>query len=253
MPPFIEIRDLHYCYQREGSDSVRAVQGVSLALHPGEFVVLVGANGSGKTTLLARHLNAVLSPTRGEVRVAGPVTCDPSNWPATRSQVAIIFQRPEDQMLWAGQQQKLAIAGDLAMRPRCLVLDEATAMWDPAGRRDLLALLRKLRQEGMTIISITHRMSEVTESERDIALTDGRAAFGGAPRQLFAHRDWVASLGVELPPVGTLVMRGYIPGTVALTIGAAHWPPEVVAVAVITVAFVATWWQVELRPGRASV
>jgi energy-coupling factor transporter ATP-binding protein EcfA2 len=187
---------------------------VSLALHPGEFVVLVGANGSGKTTLLARHLNAVLSPTRGEVRVAGPVTCHPSNWPATRSQVAIIFQRPEDQMLRAGQQQKLAIAGDLAMRPRCLVLDEATAMWDPAGRRDLLALLRKLRQEGMTIISITHRMSEVTESERDIALTDGRVAFDGAPRQLFAHRDWVASLGVEFPTGGTLVMRGYIPGTV---------------------------------------
>lgn len=250
--PFIEVRDLYFCYQREGSNSVPALQGVSLALHPGEFVVLVGANGSGKTTL-ARHLNALLSPTRGEVRVAGLVTSDPSNWPAIRSHVAMIFQRPEDQIvattveddvafgpenlglaaeeienrvgwalesvgLWplrhrpphllsAGQQQKVAIAGALAMRPRCLVLDEATAMLDPAGRRELLALLRKLHGEGMTIISITHRMSEATTAERVIALAEGRVAFDGTPRQLFADRDWLVSLGLEFPPLRALAAQ----------------------------------------------
>ncbi len=68
IPPFIEVRDLPYSYPREGSNSARGLPGVSLALHPGEFVVLVGDNGSGKTTL-ARHLNALLSPTRRKASV----------------------------------------------------------------------------------------------------------------------------------------------------------------------------------------
>ena len=298
IPPFIEVRDLPYSYAREGSNSLRAFQGVSLALHPGEFVAVVGANGSGKTTL-AHHLNALLSPTKGEVRVARLATRDPSNWPAIRSQVAMIFERPGDQIvattieddvafgpenlglaaeeienrvhwalesvgLWplrhrpphllsAGQKQKADIAGALAIRPRCLVLDEATTMLDPAGRRELLALLRKLHREGMAITSITHRMNGVVKAERVIALAEDRVAFDRAPRHLFADRPWLVSLGREFPTGGTLVMRGYIPGTVALAVGAANGRPELIAAALITVAVVATWRQVELCPGGASV
>lgn len=257
--PLIEIRDLHHTYKRDGAAPVEALRGVNLTLRNGEFIAVVGANGSGKTTL-ARHLNALLLPTQGCVRVADLDTRDRTAWPAIRSQVAMVFQRPEDQIVattveddvafgpenlglppeeiqnrvrWAletvgmwdhrhrpphllsvGQQQRVAIAGALAMRPRCLVLDEATAMLDPAGRREVLALLRRLHAQGTTIVLITHWMSEATLGERVVVLAEGRVAFDGPPRRLFADPDRLAPMGLEPPPVAILAARlaRYWPG-----------------------------------------
>ncbi len=250
--PLIEIRDLHHTYEGDGAEPVHALRGVTLTIEDGEFIAVVGANGSGKTTL-ARHLNALLLPTRGHVRVAGLDAHDRAAWPAIRSRVAMVFQRPEDQIVattveddvafgpenlglvpqeierrirWAlttvsmgeqrqrpphllsvGQQQRVAIAGALAMHPRCLVLDEATAMLDPAGRRQMQALLRGLHADGMTVVLITHWMSEATLAERIIALQEGRVAHDGSPRSLFADLDKLASLGLEPPPVSLLASR----------------------------------------------
>jgi energy-coupling factor transporter ATPase len=247
--PQIEVRDLHFSYRGDGSEAVDALRGVSFSLRPGEFVALVGANGSGKTTL-ARHLNALLVPERGEVRVSGLSTHDRASWPIIRSQVTMVFQRPEDQivatvveddvafgpenlglpgeeierrvrwalekagvwhlrhrpphLLSAGQQQRVAIAGALAMSPRCLVLDEATAMLDPAGRREILALLHQLHVEGMTVVLITHLMREAVEAERIIALEEGRVAFDGPCRPFFADSERLALLGLEVPALRAL-------------------------------------------------
>jgi len=265
--PLIEISDLHYTYEGNSTGPIEALRGVSLTLGPGAFVAVVGVNGSGKTTL-ARHLNALLLPTQGRVHVAGLDTRDREVWPAIRSHVAMVFQRPEDQIvattveddvafgpenlglsaeeiegrvrwaletvgMWdlrrrpphflsAGQQQRVAIAGALAMRPRCLVLDEATAMLDPAGRRELLSLLRRLHAEGITVIFITHWMNEATLAERVIALAEGRVAFDGPPRRLFADPDRLASLGLEPPPLAALAAElarrwpGFPPGLLTL-------------------------------------
>ncbi len=245
----IDVHGLHHAYERPGVPPVEALRDVSLTLSAGEFVALVGANGSGKTTL-ARHLNALLVPTRGRVCVAGLDTADRANWPAIRSQVALVFQRPEDQivattveddvafgpqnlglptdeiagrvrwaldtvgmrdlrhrpphLLSAGQQQRVAIAGALAMRPRCLVLDEATAMLDPAGRREVLALLQRLHAEGITIILITHWMREAALAHRVIALSEGRLAYDGLPRRFLTDGDRLAGLGLEPPPLAAL-------------------------------------------------
>lgn len=250
--PLIEIRDLHHTYQGDGGAPVDALRGVELTVRDGEFMAIVGANGSGKTTL-ARHFNALLLPTRGHVRVAGLDTRHREAWSAVRSQVAMVFQRPEDQIVattveddaafgpenlglptaeiqrraeWAlrtvdmwehrdrpphllsvGQQQRVAIAGALAMRPRCLVLDEATAMLDPAGRRQMQDLLCKLHDEGMTVVLITHWMNEATLAQRVVALREGRVAFDGAPEPFFSDLQTLDALRLEPPPFSLLASK----------------------------------------------
>ncbi len=115
-------------------------------------------------------------------------------------------------LLSAGQQQRVAIAGVLAMRPRCILLDEATSMLDPAASRGLLGLLGELNREGITIISITHRMEEAVSAGRIVVLAGGRVAFDGPPREIFSQD--VAKFGLSLPPaarIGGLLARS-IPG-----------------------------------------
>ncbi len=106
--------------------------------------------------------------------------------------------------LSAGQKQRLAVAGVMAMRPRVLVLDEATAMLDPIGRRELLAALRHLRDQGVAIVLITHFMEEAARADRVIALEEGRIALEGPPRRVFAEAERLQRLGLDLPPAAGL-------------------------------------------------
>jgi len=106
--------------------------------------------------------------------------------------------------LSAGQKQRVAIAGILAMRPKCLVLDEATAMLDPAGRREVLRLIRQLHRTGVAIVAITHHMEEALEAERIAVLHEGELVLSGTPRQVFGEADALERFGLELPPVPAL-------------------------------------------------
>jgi energy-coupling factor transporter ATPase len=112
-------------------------------------------------------------------------------------------QRPSH-LLSAGQKQRLAIAGALAMRPQCLVLDEATAMLDPEGKAALLDIVRRLHSSGTTIIAITHSMAEAVEANRVIALSEGQVALEGTPAQVFANVEALRALGLDAPPVSRL-------------------------------------------------
>jgi energy-coupling factor transport system ATP-binding protein len=107
-------------------------------------------------------------------------------------------------LLSAGQKQRLAVAGVMAMRPRVLVLDEATAMLDPAGRRELLAALRNLHAQGVTVVLITHFMGEAAEADRVVVLEKGRIALEGTPRQVFTEAESLQQLGLDLPPAARL-------------------------------------------------
>jgi len=117
-------------------------------------------------------------------------------------------------MLSAGQMQRLALAGVLAMRPRCIVFDEVTAMLDPAGRRAVRGWMQRLHREGMTVVTITHFMEEAAEAERIVVMERGRPALDDSPESVFANAAGLAALGLELPPVAALAheLRTFFPG-----------------------------------------
>ena len=106
--------------------------------------------------------------------------------------------------LSAGQKARLAIAATLAMAPACLVLDESTAMLDPASRRNVLALLQTLHQDGLAIIAITHFMEEVVPADRVIVMERGQIALQGTPREVFAQHETLDRLGLDLPPAAAI-------------------------------------------------
>jgi energy-coupling factor transporter ATPase len=253
----IRIERLRHTYAPPGQGPIEALCGIDLTIHQGEYVAIVGANGSGKTTL-ARHLNALLLPTEGDVWINGRNTRDPSATRAIRTEVAMVFQSPIDQivativqedvafgpenlgvppeqlpgvvrsalervgmwqarhrpphMLSAGQQQRVAIAAALAMNPRCIVFDEATAMLDPAAQQDILHIMDELHRAGLAILTITHAMAEVPRADRVIVLQNGQIAMDDAPRAIFAS-DRIATMGLALPPAAELAhhLKAHIP------------------------------------------
>ena len=103
-------------------------------------------------------------------------------------------------MLSGGQKQRVAVAGVLAMRPKVIVFDESTAMLDPVGRRDVLGLAKRLnREEGITIVWITHFMDEAVQADRVVVMENGSVMLEGTPREVFARKDKVESYGLEVP------------------------------------------------------
>lgn len=250
-PPLIRAEGLHHVYHAGTRRAVAALRGIDLTIGAGEYIALIGANGSGKSTLL-RHLNALLLPTSGDVRVAGWNTRETEHVRDIRSTVGMVFQVPDTQivatvveedvafgpenlgvprhelhrrvdwalqtvglsglrhrashLLSAGQKQRLAIASALAMSPRCLLLDEATAMLDPVGRQHLLLTVDELHRAGLTIVAATHNMAEAALAQRVIVLSEGRIALEGEPRMVFGQFDALHSLQLEVPHA-TLLAR----------------------------------------------
>lgn len=253
MQPFIEIRELEYAYPVEGGGQTMALCRVDLTIGRGEFVSLIGPNGSGKSTL-ARHLNGLLLPTAGQVRVDGLSSSDPRHLWRIRQKVGMVFQNPENQivastveedvafgpenaalppqeirtrvdealdavglrslrtsppeMLSGGQKQLLAIAGALATRPACIVLDEPTSMLDPPGRRQILdTLLRLNGQEGITVVLITQSMEEAAAARRVLVMDEGRIVMDGPPEAVFARNEDLQALGLDVPSMAKIALR----------------------------------------------
>ena len=118
------------------------------------------------------------------------------------------FARHAPHLLSGGQKQRVAIAGVIAMEPECIVLDEATAMLDPAGRREVLDTVHRLnRQRGITVVHITHHMSEAEDADRVIVMNDGVVAMDGTPRDIFSRVDELRSLGLAAPDTVELLHR----------------------------------------------
>lgn len=232
---------------------IRALDGVSIEVAHGEFIVVLGANGSGKSTF-AKHLNALLVPTEGTLWVGGVDTRGEDNSLKVRKKTGMVFQNPDNQIIsnvveedvgfgpenlgiktediWervdfalnkvgmtayrkmspnrlsGGQKQRVAIAGILAMKPECIVLDEATAMLDPVGRDEVMETVRELnKKEGVTIIAITHFMEEALLADRIFVMSKGKVVMSGTPDEVFSKGEKLKELRLAVPQSIELMME----------------------------------------------
>ena len=236
----IECRGVSFSY--DGASP--ALNGVDLNIEDGEFFCILGGNGSGKSTF-AKHLNALLQPDAGTVRVNGMDASDPELVYDIRSTAGMVFQNPDDQLvatlveddvafgpenlgvpseqitqrvrdvlkavglvgferhethaLSGGQKQRVALAGVLAMEPRVLILDEASSMLDPRGRKGLMKACHALHDRGMTIVMITHFMEEAAEADRVAVFRAGCVAMLGTPDEILTRADELEQLNLDMP------------------------------------------------------
>lgn len=244
-PLMFDIRHMAHAYVDEDGNTGYALRDVSVRIKRGEFVAVIGTNGSGKSTF-AKHLNALLLPTEGDVLVDGISVRDEARVWDIRSRVGMVFQNPDNQivaavveedvafgpenlgvpreelqervdaalaavdmtayrkhaphMLSGGQKQRVAIAGVLAMRPECIVLDEPTAMLDPRGREEVMRTVQALHDErGMTVVYITHFMEEAAQADRILVMIKGELVMDGTPREIFSDVARLKELGLDVP------------------------------------------------------
>lgn len=107
--------------------------------------------------------------------------------------------------LSGGQKQRIAIAGIIAMEPKCIILDEPTAMLDPRGRKEVMAVIKKMnREKGVTIVLITHYMDEAAQCGRVVVMDKGRIVLDDTPRAVFSHVDKIKKIGLDVPQVTEL-------------------------------------------------
>ncbi len=109
--------------------------------------------------------------------------------------------------LSGGQKQRVAIAGIIAMQPECIIFDESTAMLDPQGRKEVIDAIMKLKNDGMTVVLITHYMNEAVEADRVIVMNDGRIEMDGTPREVFAQVDELRRIELDVPQATDLAHR----------------------------------------------
>ena len=252
MSTILQTENLSYTYPGdEEAPPTVALDGVTLSVERGSFVVVLGHNGSGKSTL-AKTFNAVLLPGGGTVYVDGMDTRDEALLLEIRRRIGMVFQNPDNQivanvveedvafapenlgvptaeirqrvddaleavgmteftlhaphLLSGGQKQRIAIAGVLAMLPECIVLDEATAMLDPMGRREVLNVIEGLhREKNITVVLITHHMNEAENADRVIVMNDGHMVMDGTPKEVFARAEELRDIGLAVPDTVALL------------------------------------------------
>ncbi len=117
------------------------------------------------------------------------------------------FKKKAPHLLSGGQKQRIAIAGVVAMKPKCIIFDEPTAMLDPKGRKEIMAIIDELHAEGITVVLITHFMEETVNADRLIVLDDGRILLDGTPTEVFAQEDVLHGANLELPLMADIASK----------------------------------------------
>ena len=199
MNDMIQTESLRFAYPAdEGQKPVYALRGVDLEIKKGSFVVVLGHNGSGKSTLAFALENLGVPPEEIRRRVDE----------ALKAVGMDEFVTHAPHLLSGGQKQRIAIAGVIAMEPACVVLDEATAMLDPIGRREVLTTIHRLNKEkGITVILITHHMNEAEGADRVVVMNDGRVDLDGTPEEVFSQVTRLRHLGLTVPDTVDLLDR----------------------------------------------
>ena len=116
------------------------------------------------------------------------------------------YAKHEPHRLSGGQKQRIAIAGIIAMLPKCIIFDESTAMLDPLGRKEVVDMMEKLnKEEGITIITITHYMEEAVRAKRVVVMNGGKIIMDGTPREIYSKPEEIKQAGLDLPQCAELV------------------------------------------------
>ena len=252
METAIEVKDASFSYaQTEHMDALLVFDHLNLTVQQGTFVVILGHNGCGKSTL-AKHFNAILLPSGGEIYVYGMDTKQEEDLIPIRRSVGMVFQNPDNQivsnvveedvafalenlgippeeirervdaalravgmyeyrrhaphLLSGGQKQRVAIAGVLAMRPKCVVLDEPTAMLDPVGRNEVVDTIHELNQKfGVTVLLITHHMREAIYADRVVVMNEGKVIADDTPKKVFSQVELLKGVGLTVPETTDLM------------------------------------------------
>ncbi|NLK36531.1 MAG: energy-coupling factor transporter ATPase [Epulopiscium sp.] len=228
-------------------EKVLALNHLDITVEKGSFIAVLGHNGSGKSTF-AKHINALVKPTKGTIWVNGFDTNQEELVWDIRQSAGMVFQNPDNQLvatvveediafgpenlgvppkeirkrvdealatvgmseytthspnrLSGGQKQRMAIAGVLAMKPDCIVLDEPTAMLDPVGRKEVMqTILRLNKEEGITMILITHYMDEAAMADDVYVIDDGNLVMHGTPKEIFSEVEQMKHYGLDVPQV----------------------------------------------------
>lgn len=146
--------------------------------------------------------NILLAPTKVQKRPKAEVQQEAE---ALLDRVGLLQKaKSYPRELSGGQKQRVAIAGVIAMRPDCLVLDESTAMLDPHGRSQVMKTIRQLREAGITIVSITHYMEEAAQADRVLVMSRGRIVMEGTPEQVFSQTERLHSYHLDVPQAAEL-------------------------------------------------
>ena len=219
--------------EKDQDEVNHALRGVDLDIAEGSFVAILGHNGSGKSTF-AKLMNGLLLPSDGTVYISDMVFQNPDNqiignvveedvgfgpenmgvpteeiWERVdRSLEAVgmtAYRLQSPNKLSGGQKQRVAIAGVMAMKPQCIVLDEPTAMLDPNGRREVIRTVHELnRQEGITVLLITHYMEEVIDADRVVVMDGGHVVMDGTPKEIFSRVKELKRYRLDVPQVTEL-------------------------------------------------
>ena len=229
----VDVNNISYQYY---DSSQLALDHVSFTVDSGMWVSVVGPNGSGKSTL-TKILDGLLVPKSDKdshIIIDGIKLSDNTLYDI-RNKIGIVFQDPENQfvgatvaddvafglenrnidrnqmidivtdslkpnMLSGGQKQRVAIAGVLAIKPKIIILDEATSMLDPDGKNIILKLIKKLqKQNNYTVISITHDLEEAIYSDKLLILKAGKVLRYDHPRKIFNDIQLLEKSGLDLP------------------------------------------------------
>ncbi len=117
------------------------------------------------------------------------------------------FKKKAPHLLSGGQKQRIAIAGVIAMRPKCIIFDEPTAMLDPKGRKEIMEIIDELHREKITVVLITHFMEEAVCADRVVIMNEGRILLDGSPAEVFSHEELLKSANLDIPPIVKLASK----------------------------------------------
>ena len=232
MRPLIDVNGLHFSYLNENFGK-EVLNDLNFSIQQGEFIAIVGHNGSGTSgTIFIDGIDTLNKELIFEIRkqvgvvfqnpdnqivatlVEEDVAFAPENLSVSQEKIGEIvdlalemvdmkkFKTSAVHNLSGGQKQRVAIAGILAMNPKCIVFDEPTSMLDPVGRKEVLDVMKKLNRENKTtIINITHHMEEVVFANRVIVMKDGEILKQDTPRNIFSDQDLLKKSGLLVPQV----------------------------------------------------